>query len=82
MIVLGGKGTTPDCIRTGIQTVGAFQGKQIEEYFHRASAPACPSAATRSPLLELQKRMIAANHGRSRRKGKIEMAYYAPKRAS
>ena len=57
--MLGGKGTTPECIRTGIQTVGAFQGKQIEEYFHRAERAGLPERRTRSPLLELQKRMIA-----------------------
>jgi hypothetical protein len=59
MIVLGGKGTTPDCIKRGIEVVGAFQGKQIEEYFHRAERAGLPERRERSPLLELQQRMIA-----------------------
>jgi hypothetical protein len=39
--------------------VGAFQGKQIEEYFHRAERAGLPERRDRSPLLELQQRMIA-----------------------
>ena len=35
MIVLAGKGTKPDQIKRGIEIVGTFQIKQIEEYFHR-----------------------------------------------
>ena len=35
MIVLAGKGTKPAQIRRGIELVGTFQVKQIEEYFHR-----------------------------------------------
>ena len=57
--MLGGKGTSPDCIRRGIEVVGAFQGKQIEEYFHRAERAGLPERRDRSPLLELQQRMIA-----------------------
>ncbi len=60
MIVLGGKGTTPECIKRGIEVVGAFQGKQIEEYFHRAERAGLPERRGRSPLLELQQRMISA----------------------
>ena len=60
MIVLGGKGTTPECIRTGIGVVGAFQGKQIAEYFHRCERAGLPERKDRSPLLELQQRMMLA----------------------
>ncbi len=35
MIVLAGKGTKPDQIRRGIELVGGFQIRQIEEYFQR-----------------------------------------------
>jgi len=35
MIVLAGKGTKPDQIRRGIELVGNFQVRQIEEYFQR-----------------------------------------------
>ncbi len=63
MIVLGGKGTSPECIRRGIEVVGAFQGKQIEEYFHRAERAGLPERRQRSPLLELQERMIAGIMG-------------------
>ena len=35
MIVLAGKGTKPDQIKTGIEIVGTMQLKQIEEYFSR-----------------------------------------------
>ena len=60
MIVLGGKGTTPDCIRRGVQVVGAFQGKQILEYFQRCERAGLPERRERSPLLELQQQMLAA----------------------
>jgi hypothetical protein len=35
MIVLAGKGTSPECIRKGIEIVGTLQVKQVEEYFSR-----------------------------------------------
>jgi hypothetical protein len=35
MIVLAGKGTRPEQVKRGIEIVGRFQVKQIEEYFHR-----------------------------------------------
>ena len=60
MIVLGGKGTKPECIRRGIQVVGAFQGKQILEYFQRCDRAGLPERRERSPLLELQQMMLAA----------------------
>ena len=60
MIVLGGKGTTPKCIKRGIAVVGAFQGKQIEEYFHRCERAGLPERRERSPLQELQQSMITA----------------------
>jgi hypothetical protein len=60
MIVLGGKGTTPECIKRGIEVVGAFQGKQILEYFQRAERAGLPERRERSPLLELQQRMMSA----------------------
>ncbi|MFQ5512929.1 MAG: ferritin-like domain-containing protein [Myxococcota bacterium] len=60
MIVLAGKGTSPACIRRGIEVVGAFQGMQILEYFHRAERAGLPERRDRSPLLELQQRMLAA----------------------
>ena len=41
------------------QVVGAFQGKQIEEYFHRAERAGLPERRERSPLLALQQRMLA-----------------------
>jgi hypothetical protein len=59
MIVLGGKGTSPACIKRGVEVVGAFQGLQIQEYFHRAERAGLPERKERSPLLELQQRMIA-----------------------
>ena len=60
MIVLGGKGTSPECIKRGIEVVGAFQGKQIQEYFQRAERAGLPERKDRSPLLALQERMLAA----------------------
>ena len=60
MIVLGGKGTTPECIQRGISVVGAFQGKQIAEYFQRCDRAGLPERRERSPLQELQQSMIAA----------------------
>jgi hypothetical protein len=60
MIVLGGKGTTPEKLRRGIEVVGAFQGKQLEEYFHRCERAGLPERRERSPLLELQQMMLAA----------------------
>ncbi len=60
MVVLAGKGTTPDAIRRGIEIVGAFQGKQIQEYFHRCTRAGLPERHKRSPLLELQQRMLLA----------------------
>jgi len=35
MIVLAGKGTRPEQVKRGIEIVGRFQVKQVEEYFHR-----------------------------------------------
>ncbi len=35
MIVLAGKGTSPQQIKKGIEIVGTLQVKQIEEYFQR-----------------------------------------------
>jgi hypothetical protein len=35
MVVLAGKGTRPEQIRTGVEVVGHMQIKQIEEYYHR-----------------------------------------------
>jgi len=35
MIVLAGKGTSPEHIKKGIEIVGTLQVKQIEEYFQR-----------------------------------------------
>ncbi len=46
-------------IKQGIAVVGAFQGKQILEYFQRAERAGLPERKERSPLLELQARMIA-----------------------
>jgi hypothetical protein len=60
MIVLAGKGTTKECIKRGIEVVGAFQGKQILEYFHRCERAGLPERRERSPLLELQQRMMMA----------------------
>ena len=60
MIVLGGKGTSPECIKRGIEVVGAFQGKQIVEYFQRCERAGLPERRERSPLLELQQMMLAA----------------------
>ncbi len=60
MIVLGGKGTTPECIQRGIGVVGAFQGKQILEYFQRCDRAGLPERRKRSPLQELQQNMITA----------------------
>ena len=60
MVVLAGKGTTPDAIRRGVEIVGAFQGKQIQEYFHRCTRAGLPERHQRSPLLELQQRMLLA----------------------
>ena len=60
MIVLGGKGTSPKCIEKGIEVVGAFQGKQIKEYFQRCDRAGLPERRDRSPLLELQERMRVA----------------------
>jgi hypothetical protein len=60
MIILAGKGTTPECIRRGIQVVGAFQGKQVEEYFHRCERAGIPERRQRSPLLQLQQQMQLA----------------------
>lgn len=60
MIVLGGKGTKPENIRRGVEAVGAFQGKQILEYFQRCERAGLPERRERSPLLELQHQMIAA----------------------
>ncbi len=60
MIVLGGKGTTPKCIQQGIAVVGAFQGKQIAEYFQRCDRAGLPERRKRSPLQELQQNMITA----------------------
>ena len=60
MIVLGGKGTTPACIARGSGVAGALQGKPILEYFHRAERAGLPERRERSPLLELQQRMLAA----------------------
>ncbi|MEE9279130.1 MAG: ferritin-like domain-containing protein [Myxococcota bacterium] len=60
MIVLGGKGTSPECIKRGIEIVGAFQGKQIQEYFHRCERAGLMERRGRSPLLELQERMRLA----------------------
>jgi hypothetical protein len=60
MIVLGGKGTKPENIRRGVEAVGAFQGKQILEYFQRCERAGLPERRDRSPLLELQHQMIAA----------------------
>ena len=60
MIVLGGKGTSPECIKRGIELVGAFQGKQIQEYFHRCERAGLPERRERSPLFELQARLRLA----------------------
>jgi hypothetical protein len=60
MIILGGKGTSPACIKRGIEIVGAFQGKQIQEYLHRCDRAGLPERRGRSPLLELQQRMQLA----------------------
>lgn len=60
MIILGGKGTRPENIRRGVETVGAFQGKQILEYFQRCDRAGLPERRERSPLLELQQQMIAS----------------------
>lgn len=60
MVVLAGKGTKPDQVRRGLEIVGAFQGKQIEEYFHRCERAGLPERRKRSPLLELQQRMLMA----------------------
>ncbi len=35
MIVLAGKGTSPEQIKKGIEIVGTLQVKQVEEYFQR-----------------------------------------------
>jgi hypothetical protein len=63
MIVLGGKGTSPKCIKRGIELVGAFQGKQIQEYFHRCERAGLPERRERSPLFELQARLRLAAQG-------------------
>ncbi len=60
MVVLAGKGTTPDAIRRGVEIVGAFQGKQILEYFQRCDRAGLPERKERSPLLALQQVIIAA----------------------
>jgi len=60
MVVLAGKGTTPEAIRRGVEVVAAFQGKQIQEYFHRCERAGLPERSSRSPMLELRERMMLA----------------------
>jgi len=60
MVVLAGKGTTPEAIRRGVEVVAAFQGKQIQEYFHRCERAGLPERSARSPMLELRERMMLA----------------------
>ncbi len=48
------------CIQRGFGVVGAFQGKQIQEYFHRCERAGLPERRKRSPLWELQQQMMLA----------------------
>jgi hypothetical protein len=60
MVILAGKGTSPAAIKRGVEVVGAFQGKQIQEYFHRCERAGISERRERSPLLELQQQMQLA----------------------
>ncbi len=57
MIVLAGGGTRPDQIRKGIEIVGHFQNRQLDEYLHRCERAGLPERRERSPLVELQAAM-------------------------
>jgi hypothetical protein len=60
MIVLAGKGTDKKCIERGLECMGAFQNKQVEEYLHRCERAGMPERRERSPLSKLRDMMLSA----------------------
>jgi len=53
MIVLAGKGTSPEQIKKGIEIVGMLQVKQVEEYFHRLRRAGFEERIERSKFKEV-----------------------------
>ena len=53
MIVLAGKGTSPEQIKKGIEIVGTLQVKQIEEYFQRLRRAGFEDRIERSKFRDL-----------------------------
>lgn len=53
LVVLAGKGTRPDQLRRGLEIVGVFQQRQIDEYLHRCARAGLPERKERSRFVEL-----------------------------
>ncbi len=53
MIVLAGKGTSPEQIKKGVEIVGTLQIKQVEEYFGRLQRAGFGERIERSKFRDL-----------------------------